>query len=119
MISVFVCRKLFTFTFLFCLVLSVTMGIHVEFQKQEYEVARDDPVDLICTFQTKMQNSPVIITWSADPDDPAEPLVQIFQNCLKALYIVQGLNPPGKAKATGARKNSLLTGRNLEQNLGS
>ena len=99
MISVFVCRKLFTFTFLFCLVLSVTMGIHVEFQKPEYEIARDDPVDLICTFQTKMENSPaVIITWSADPDDPAEPLVQDFPKLSQGTLHSPGPESPWKGK---------------------
>ncbi|XP_062390555.1 cell surface A33 antigen-like [Sardina pilchardus] len=58
--------------------LSVILGIRVEFQQPEYEVARDDPVSMTCTFQTEIPNSPtVIITWTADADDPNEPQISI------------------------------------------
>ncbi|XP_048095482.1 cell surface A33 antigen-like [Alosa alosa] len=58
--------------------LSVILGINVEFQQPEYEVARDDPVTMRCIFQTKKPNSPtVIISWTADADDPTEPQITI------------------------------------------
>lgn len=60
----------------FCSALSVAMGIKVRFQQTEYEVARGDPVAMTCTFQTVKPNSDVIVvTWSADADDPTEPQV--------------------------------------------
>ncbi|KAL2081515.1 hypothetical protein ACEWY4_023368 [Coilia grayii] len=61
----------------FCVVLSVVMGIHVEFQKPEYEVARGDQVTLTCTFQPQKPPSVAVITWSADADDPTEPQIAI------------------------------------------
>ncbi|XP_063069580.1 cell surface A33 antigen [Engraulis encrasicolus] len=58
--------------------LSVVVGIHVEFQQPEYEVARGDQVSLTCIFRPEAPSPKVaVITWTADADDPAEPQIAI------------------------------------------
>lgn len=68
----------FTCGFYILSALSVISGVNVEVQKPEYEVARDDRVDLVCTFQTTAPKPyEAIITWSGDADDPADPQIPV------------------------------------------
>ncbi|XP_062312200.1 cell surface A33 antigen [Osmerus eperlanus] len=72
--------KLTVRIFFILTVLSSTSGLQVSFPKAEYEVARGDDVTLTCTFQPASpldSTQLVIITWTAEADNPADPKVTV------------------------------------------
>lgn len=50
-------------------------SLTVDIPKDSYDFARGDSAVIPCKFLTEITGKPVIILWTAQPDNPADPAV--------------------------------------------
>ncbi|XP_060754671.1 coxsackievirus and adenovirus receptor-like [Neoarius graeffei] len=59
-------------------VIHLASSLTVDIPKDSYDFARGDSAVIPCKFLTKITGKPVIILWTAQPDNPADPAIDIL-----------------------------------------